>query len=176
MSWFRWLYNATSSEKVQLRVVNSVIQKFLNKNTTRAAEHSPPLNYEECLSLIRLECQGEGIPETLLALGSCYSGIKAGGDSALEKKVDKVVKFMETQRRNQSSSQGSSRQKQSGNQNRGSASNNNNNTRGGNNSRNDSSNKVQARYQKKLKTICVLYNNGSCPSPCSQGLRHICTK
>ena len=156
-------------------MVNSVIQKFLNKNTARAAEHAAPLNYEECLSLIRLECQGEGIPETLLALGSCYSGSRAGGDSALEKKVDRCLKFMEqsSQKNNQSSSQGSSRQKQ--NQAKGNSSNNNNNTnaRRGNKQK---YNKIQSDYQYKLKSICVLYNNGSCPTPCVNGLRHICSK
>ena len=70
--------------------MNSVTQKWLNKNTSRANEQAPPLVYEECLSLIKLECQGEGLAESTLALGSCYSGTKAGGGSALEKKVDKI--------------------------------------------------------------------------------------
>ena len=93
MFLFRWLYNATNSEKQQLRVVNATTQKWLNKNTSRARKQAPPLVFEECLSLIRLECQGEGITGSLLALGSCYSGTKADGDSALEKKVIMVSYF-----------------------------------------------------------------------------------
>ena len=87
---FSWLYNAAGSDKQQLKIVNSVTQKWLNKNTSRANEQAPPLVYEECLSLIKLECQGEGLGESTLALGSCYSGTKAGGGSALEKKVAKI--------------------------------------------------------------------------------------
>ena len=87
---FSWLYNAATSDKQQLKIVGSVTQKWLNKNTSRANEMAPPLVYEECLSLIKLECQGEGLGESTLALGSCYSGTKAGGGSALEKKVAKI--------------------------------------------------------------------------------------
>ena len=87
---FSWLYNATGSDKQQLKIVGSATQKWLNKNTSRANEQAPPLVYEECLSLIKLECQGEGLAESTLALGSCYSGTKAGGGSALEKKVAKI--------------------------------------------------------------------------------------
>ena len=87
---FSWLYNAAGSDKQQLKIVGSVTQKWLNKNTSRANEQAPPLVYEECLSLIKLECQGEGLGESTLALGSCYSGTKAGGGSALEKKVAKI--------------------------------------------------------------------------------------
>ena len=87
---FSWLYNAAGSDKQQLKIVGSVTQKWLNKNTSRANEQAPPLVYEECLSLIKLECQGEGLAESTLALGSCYSGTKAGGGSALEKKVTKT--------------------------------------------------------------------------------------
>ena len=84
------MYNAAGSDKQQLKIVGSVTQKWLNKNTSRANEQAPPLVYEECLSLIKLECQGEGLAESTLALGSCYSGTKAGGGSALEKKVTKI--------------------------------------------------------------------------------------
>ena len=72
----RWLYNACSNHKLQLKLCQSVTQKFLDRNTTRAAENAAPLTYEECLSMIRLECQSEGVSDTLLALGSCYSGQK----------------------------------------------------------------------------------------------------
>ena len=74
--FIRWLYNACSNHKLQLKLCQSVTQKFLDRNTTRAAENAAPLTYEECLSMIRLECQSEGVSDTLLALGSCYSGQK----------------------------------------------------------------------------------------------------
>ena len=35
---------------------------------------------------------------------------------------------------------------------------------------------AQHGYHKKLQSICALFNQGGCASPCPKGLKHICSK
>ena len=126
--------------------------------------------YEECLQLIKLECQSEGISETLLNLGSCYSGQKAGSHANFENKVERCLKYFEKSENKQKSkssapSPATSRPK----------SGNNSNQKGKGKQSNNSDH--QAEYVKKISSICAVYNNGGCEDhPCPRGLKHICSE
>ena len=167
---YRWLYNATNSEKAQLKICQTILQKYLNKNTARASDQTPPMTYEECLSLIKQECQGAGISETLLNLGSCYSGKKVGVHANFESKVDRVLKHMDKEEKHKKSSPPTTpapRSKSSGGSGR----------KGSKPKQNKADTDHQAEYIKKIATICAAFNNGGCEEfPCPKGFKHICSE
>ena len=91
--------------------------------------------------------------------------------------VDQCLKYMEQGR----SSQGSSGNGKNKGGNRSNANNygsRNNNWKGNHNKggAGRTMSAAQHGYHKKLQSICALFNQGGCASPCPKGLKHICSK
>ena len=91
----------------------------------------------------------------------------------MEKKLNRCVQFIDAQSKAGSSS---NRGRPSHGGGRGSNNNNNNNNRNRGNGGNAGGDK-QAAYLNKIKSVCVLYNSGTCNvTPCDKGLKHVCSK
>ena len=170
----RWMFNVCEDQSTQVEVCRSILQKFLNKNSAKAAENAPPLEYDDAINVIKQECQALGLQESLLSLGDCYSGQRKSTGSHIEKKLDRCLQMMDKghDRRPQGSSNNNNNQRNTRQRNRGRNQGSNNNNRG-----QDSGKKTPRQlYEIKLKSICIPYNDGLCSSPCVDGKKHICTR
>ena len=125
----------------------------MNLCNGRSSDGSPLPKYEEIIGLIKSEVQSFGLSDVGLYLGDCFAGVRANSDSAMEKRLKTVEQAQEELKKRPAPAA------QNATQNKKARPNNNGNGQPGNN--NNRVSRSQDILAKKLRSICMLYNQGN---------------